>query len=351
MDGLKNDLGFAAAVWHGPRDVRIERRVRAPLAPGEVRIAVTACGICGSDIHEYRDGPHAIPVGQPHGLSGVAAPLVIGHEFAGRVIETANDVSIAVGTRVAIEPEYRCGTCDGCRRGAYNQCDFFGFAGLMGHGGMAEEATIPAYMAHPLPDNVTDDQAAVLEPAAVALHAVRRAGMVPGDAVAVAGAGPIGLLIVQMSRLAGARRIVVSDMDDRRLALARQLGATATVNAASGSLAKVAGKVDIAFEAVGVQPSLDEAIAAVRKGGKVVLVGLFGVPARIDAFALLNREIDIITSAGYRHVYGHLIEMIANGIFDPSPIITRRVALTDVVAEGFERALTSSADVKILVTP
>lgn len=253
--------------------------------------------------------------------------------------------------RVAVEPEYRCGTCDGCRRGTYNQRDIFGFAGLMGHGGMAEEAVVPVYMLHPLPDAVTDDQAALLEPTAVALRAVRRAGLVAGNAVAVAGAGPISLLIVQMARLAGARRIVVSDLNEERLKLARRLGATETIDPARESLARAADYADVAFEAVGVQSSLDDAIGAVRKGGKVLLVRLFNGKAQFDAFRLLNRVVDIGTSAGHRNVYPDLIEMIANGLFYPGPIITRRVALADVVAEGFELGLRPGADVKTVVIP
>ncbi|HWU62796.1 MAG TPA: alcohol dehydrogenase catalytic domain-containing protein, partial [Ensifer sp.] len=195
MEGI-NDTGVLSAVWHKARDVRIERRERPALSAGQVRLRVSLCGICGSDMHEYLDGPHAIPVKAPHPISGAAAPLVIGHEFTGTVIEAGNDSGFEAGQRVAVEPEYRCGVCAACRRGDYNLCESMGFAGLMGPGGMAEEAVLPAYMLHPLPDTVSDRQAAVLEPAAVALHALRRAGLTAGQSVAVIGAGPIGLLLV-----------------------------------------------------------------------------------------------------------------------------------------------------------
>jgi (R,R)-butanediol dehydrogenase/meso-butanediol dehydrogenase/diacetyl reductase len=206
-------------------------------------------------------------------------------------------------------------------------------------------------MLHPLPDTVSDRQAAVLEPAAVALHAIRRSGMVAGQTVAVVGAGPIGLLLVQFAAVAGARRIVVSDVSEARLARARGIGATETVNSAKDCLADVAKGVDVAFEAVGMQPALDDAIASVRKGGRVVLVGLFGAPARFDAFDLVNREVDIVPSCGYRHVYPDLIGLIAAGVVDPSVIVTREVRLADAVTEGFEKLAVANDDIKVLVFP
>lgn len=346
-----NDTGILSAVWYGARDIRLERRARPVLQPGEVRLRVTRCGICGSDMHEYLDGPHAIPVGAPHPISRVAAPVVIGHEFTGVVSEVTAGSRFAPGQRVAVEPEYRCGACPACRRGDYNLCECMGFAGLMGHGGMAEEAVLPAYMLHVLPDSVSDRQAAVLEPAAVALHAVRRSGLAAGQSVAVVGAGPIGLLLVQFAAVAGARRIVVSDRSEGRLAMASMLGATETVNSAAASLPSVASGVDLAFEAVGIQSTLDDAIASVRKGGKVVLVGLFGAKAQFDAFDLVNREVDILPSCGYRHVYPDLIGLIAGGIVDPSRIVTREIGLEQAVSDGFERLARPNDEIKVLIAP
>jgi (R,R)-butanediol dehydrogenase / meso-butanediol dehydrogenase / diacetyl reductase len=347
----ENDTGFLAAVWHGAGDVRVEHRQRRPLRSGEVRLAVSYCGICGSDLHEYTHGPQAIPVGKLHRLSGEAAPLVIGHEFAGTVTEAAAGVTIAVGTRVAVEPEYRCGSCEACRRGEYNLCVDMGFAGLMGSGGMSEEAIVPAYMLHPLTDLVTDRQAAVLEPAAVALHALRRGRVRAGETVAVAGAGPIGLLITQLARIAGARRVVVSDVSDARLAMALDLGATEIVNAKDQQLATVANGVDVAFEAVGLQSTFDAALASVRKGGRAVLVGLSHGPISLHGFDIVNRELELIASVGYRDVYPDLIGMITSGLFDPSRIVTREIPLTDAVTDGLERLRASTGDVKILINP
>jgi (R,R)-butanediol dehydrogenase/meso-butanediol dehydrogenase/diacetyl reductase len=343
---------FSAAVWHGPRDIRVERRNRTPIGADEVRIKIAKCGICGSDLHEYVDGPHAIPVSLPHGISGRRAPIIIGHEFCGTLLEVGDAaLELKVGQRVAVEPEYRCGKCAACRRGDYNLCVDMGFAGLMGDGGMAEEAVVPAYMVHALPTEVSFTQAAVLEPAAVALHAMRRSGLAAGMRCAVIGAGPIGLLLVQLARLAGAREIAVSDLSGARLELAQRLGATVIVDAGGQSLADHVRDVDISFEAVGAQASLNESFKVLRKGGRLVLVGLFGQPPTIDAFGLVNREIDLISSVGYRQVYGDLIAMVASGLFDPSRIVTREIRLDRVVTDGFERLLKEGSDVKILVSP
>ncbi|MGQ0682119.1 2,3-butanediol dehydrogenase [Bradyrhizobium sp.] len=341
---------FSAAVWYGARDVRVETRQSAALFAKELRIRVAKCGICGSDLHEYVNGPHAIPVTEEHPLSKRKAPIILGHEFCGTVAEVGSEVTgFRIDQRVAIEPEYRCGCCDACLRGEYNLCVSMGFAGLMGDGGMAEEAVIPAYMAHPLPDEVSFTQAAVLEPAAVALHAVRRSGLGPGMRCAVVGAGAIGLLIVQLAKVAGAREIAVSDLTDARLQLASRLGATLTVNTHDQSLSDHVRDVDISFEAVGVQSALTSSFNVLRKGGRLVLVGLFGKPPTIDAFRLVNREIDLVSSVGYRHVYTDLIALVAGGVFDPSRIVTREIELGDVVRGGFERLLNDPANIKILV--
>ncbi|WP_210173762.1 zinc-binding dehydrogenase [Rhizobium sp. 9140] len=201
---------------------------------------------------------------------------------------------------------------------------------------MSEEAIVPAYMLHPLPDAVTDRQAAVLEAAAVALHALRRGRVRAGDTVAVAGAGPIGLLIAQLARIAGARRGIVSDVSTTRLALARDLGATDIVNATDQDLANVADGVDVAFEAVGLPSTFDAALASVRKGGRAVLVGLSNRPMTLDGFDIVNRELELIASVGYQNIYPDLIGMIASGLFDPSRIVTREIPLTDAVTDGKE---------------
>ncbi|TMR97706.1 2,3-butanediol dehydrogenase [Nonomuraea basaltis] len=338
-----------AALWYGAKDVRVEDVPVTPPGPGEVTIEVAYCGICGSDLHEYADGPHAVPVGEAHPESGVAAPLILGHEFCGTVTEIGSGVTgLVPGDRVAVEPHYRCGRCPRCLAGEYNICRHFGFAGLMGHGGLAERATVPAYMLHRLPEPVSLEQAAVFEPAAVALHAVRRAGIRPGESVAVLGLGPIGLLVTQLAARYGAGRIVAADRSPARREMALRLGAAET----GADLADLAGGegADVTFEVVGSQDTLRACLAATRRGGRVMLLGLTGTVS-VDAFALVNNEQTIMTSVGYRDVYPELIRMVAEEGVDLAGIITSTIPLEHVVRDGFEALLRGQEQVKVLVRP
>jgi (R,R)-butanediol dehydrogenase / meso-butanediol dehydrogenase / diacetyl reductase len=341
--------------WHGPRDLRLVELVETGLRRGEVRVGVACCGICGSDLHEYVDGPHAIPVEHVHPISGQQAPLTLGHEFSGTVLESA-DPAWAVGTRVVVEPEYRCGSCEHCRSGHYNRCVSMGFVGLMGDGAMADTVVVPAYTLHTLPDAVSFEQAATFEPAAVALHAVRRSALEAGDACAVLGLGPVGLLLLAMLRRCGAGDIIAVDVNPHRLALAGAMGATHAVDASRedpvSAIQRITGGRGAAraFEVAGVQASLDNALRCLRKGGETVLVGLMG-QARVDVFDAVNRELQITCSVGYRGVHPTLIDWTARGLVDPGVIVTRKVALSEAVPLGFEALLNDPSQVKVLVVP
>ena len=241
--------------WHAARDLRLSELERQAPRPGEVELEVAYCGICGSDLHEYQSGPHSIPQAEAHPLSGCRAPLTLGHEFCGVVAALGPGVEgLRIGDRVAVEPEYRCGECRYCREGRYNLCESMGFIGLMGDGGFAERARVPAYMLHRLPDAVGFRQAAVLEPAAVALHALRRSSLAPGQRCAVFGLGPIGLLLVMLARLRGIEDIAAVDVSPERLALAGEFGASRALDARDGDTAarlREGGALDCAFEAAG----------------------------------------------------------------------------------------------------
>lgn len=346
--------------WYGPRDVRLQEIETPRPGPMDVRVAIAYCGICGSDLHEYADGPHAIPVTQPHPVSGRVAPLTLGHEFSGTVVEVGSEVqSLKIGDRVAVEPEYRCQACTYCRGGAYNLCASMGFAGLMGDGGMADFAVVPAYMLHRLPDGVTLQQAAVLEPAAVALHALRRSGLRPNHACAVFGLGPIGLLLIMLARLHGASCVVAVDVSPERLDAARRLGATHVFDAceldAQALQASIVGVsdgwgMDISFEAAGLQSTFESCMRVLRKGGRMVMVGLMG-EARFDAFRAVNDELTFTASVGYRDVYTDLLGMVEEGKLDPTSIVTRIVRLEDAITEGFEVLLSDKQQIKVLVEP
>lgn len=341
--------------WHGPRDLRLVELVETGLKRGEVRVGVACCGICGSDLHEYVNGPHAIPVEHAHAISGQKAPLTLGHEFSGTVVESA-DPSWAVGARVVVEPEYRCGVCEHCRSGHYNRCVSMGFVGLMGDGAMADNVVVPAYMLHVLPDEVSFEQAAAFEPAAVALHAVSRSSLEAGDACTVFGLGPVGLLLLAMLRRCGAGDVIAVDVNPHRLALAGAMGATHAVDAsredAVAAVQRITGGRGAArsFEVAGVQASLDSALGSLRKGGEMVLVGLMA-KAQLDVFDAVNRELQITCSVGYRDVHLTLIDWTARGLVDPAAIVTRQVGLEHAIAHGFDALLSDASQIKVLVTP
>lgn len=341
--------------WHGPRDLRLVELVETGLRRGEVRVGVACCGICGSDLHEYVNGPHAIPVEHVHPISGQKAPLTLGHEFSGTVIESA-DPAWAIGTRVVVEPEYRCGACEHCRSGHYNRCLSMGFVGLMGDGAMADHVVVPAYTLHALPDAVSFEQAATFEPAAVALHAVRRSALEAGDACAVFGLGPVGLLLLAMLRRCGAGNLIAVDVNPHRLALAGAMGATHAVDASREDVVAAVQRITAgrgaarAFEVAGVQASFDNALGCLRKGGEMVIVGLMG-QAQLDVFDAVNRELQITCSVGYRGVHPALIDWTARGLVDPAAIVTRQVGLEQAVPLGFDALLSDASQIKVLVSP
>jgi len=192
-----------AAVYHGREDVRIEQVEERAIAPGSVRVAVEACGICGSDLHEYAEGPIAIPADHPHPLTGETLPLTMGHEFAGTVVETGGGVDDPeVGDAVVVNPIVACGECRYCTGGRYSLCDSLMNIGIHGGGGgFAERVVVSAENAVALPEGVSFEQGALVEPLSVGLHAVRRSGLAAGDTAAVFGAGPVGLGVLQAAAI------------------------------------------------------------------------------------------------------------------------------------------------------
>lgn len=321
-----------AVRWHGPRDVRLESVDLADPGPGEVLIRCAYCGACGSDLHEIHDGPHAIPTHTRHYLGSVA-PITLGHEFSGYVAKIGEGVTgLAIGAPVAIEPNYRCGECPACQAGRYHLCRYFGFAGLMGDGGMAQFAVVPAYMVHRLPQDFDLAEAAVLEPAAVALHAIRRSGLQKGDSAAVIGLGPVGLLVCSLLRLRGVDTVIGIDPVAERRDQALAMGA-AVLDANSSAetverIRELAGGTgaDVTFEVVGTQGTFTTGLDATRSGGQLVLVGLAD-QLNFNAFALVNREISIIPSVGYNDCHAELIDLVYTGQLDLSAFTNDIVAL------------------------
>ncbi|MGX5714638.1 alcohol dehydrogenase catalytic domain-containing protein [Arthrobacter sp. MAHUQ-56] len=344
-----------AVRWHGPGDVRLECVQPGEPGPGEVLIRCVYCGACGSDLHEIHDGPHAIPTHTPHYLSKAVAPITLGHEFSGYVAKAGDGVTgLVPGAPVVIEPNYRCGDCPSCRAGRYHLCRYFGFAGLMGDGGMAQYAVVPAYMVHPLPESFDLAQAAVLEPAAVALHAIRRSGLQAGDSAAVIGLGPVGLLVCALLRLRGVETVIGIDPVPTRRDQAQAMGATA-LGAGAGEdtvdrVRELTGGigVDAAFEVVGTQATFTTGLHTARPGGRLVLVGLAD-QLQFNAFDLVNQEISIIPSVGYNNCHLELIDLVHAGDLDLSAFTNDLVALEQAPQVLMEMAVGGIRGVKTLI--
>ena len=339
-----------AAVFHGPRDVRIEN-VPDPAAPapGEVVLEVIRAAICGTDASEWDHGPVLCRPG-----------VVLGHEFVGRIVELGEDVaSLRRGDRVVSGAGISCGRCRWCLGHRTNLCAEYRTLGLQVDGGLAEFVTSPAAICRTVPDACDDDSAAMTQPLAVALHALSRVGQAPDDAVAVIGAGGIGsFLVAGASRRAVEGRVVAFDIDDERLATASALGASEIVNPTGGDLVELLLELsdgagfDIVIEASGAPHAPAAAIAGARRGGRVLLVGLHGAPRAIDLTPMILREVDIFTTVA--HVCDSdipaALEFLA-GSDVASVTAGMRISLDALVEDGLRPLAERRAAGKILVTP
>jgi (R,R)-butanediol dehydrogenase/meso-butanediol dehydrogenase/diacetyl reductase len=343
-----------AVRWHGPRDVRLEDvELSLPLGPGMVEVAVSHCGICGSDVAEYASGPRAIRL-RRHALSGQAPPLTLGHELAGVVVAAGSGVERpAVGERVAADACWRCERCDACRAGSYNLCAFGGSIGLCSDGGFAARVRFPAYAAVPLPDGVDDEAGAVLEPLAVALHALRRGSAEAGERVVVLGFGAIGAATAEVARASGLDVLVVERLGARRRR-AHDLGygvlpADGDARELARAVRRAAGPVRLVIDATGAAPALEAAVEMTARGGTIVVAGLPPRPVRLDAARLVLFERALVGSLGYAFDLPRAAALLASGALDARRLITRRVGLRDVPSELARLSEDPGDDLKVIV--
>src|ERR1700729_3946198 len=269
-----------AVRWHARGVVRVDEvPPPPPPRPGEVQLQVGWCGICGTDVEEWLSGPGFIPVDAPHPITGARAPIILGHEFAGRVVAVGDGVAEPqTGQRVAVDTIVFCGTCHWCRRGEVTRCPQLGGLGLHGDGGLAELCNAPARMCLPLPDTVADDEAPLVETLAVAVRALRRGMLRPGEQVAVVGAGAVGLMAVQAARAFGAGSVAVVEPLAGRRSLACRLGAGRPL------------PPDDAGGRAGGPHAVATGVRALRSGGRAVLLGLGTGPFSVLPMDLVGAE-------------------------------------------------------------
>jgi L-iditol 2-dehydrogenase len=323
-----------------------------PIGPTDVLVAVKACGICGSDVH---------------GLDGSTGrripPVIMGHEAAGVVAQVGSEVTgWKPGGRVTFDSTVYCGECHFCRRGMINLCDSRRVLGVSceeyrQEGAFADYVAVPQHILYRLPEGVSFEQAAMVEPFAVAQHSVTRSPLSPGDVAVVGGAGVIGLCIIQCLRASGCERIVAVDLDQDRLDLALTLGAERAFNPDSADvraeiLDLTEGRgADLAFEAVGITATVQLAVNSVRKGGAVVLVGNISPTAELPLQATVTRELTLYGSCISKGEYPDCLEMMARGALDPDPLISATASLADGAA-WFERLRSREPGlVKVMLKP
>lgn len=334
-----------ACVIEGAGQLRVAERPVPEPGPGEVAVDIVYGGVCGSDLHYYHDGAA--------GEFTIREPLVVGHEVVGRIGALGADVTgPAVGQPVAVHPAQVCGTCEWCTGGEPHLCPSSRYLGSAAHfphvqGGFTERLIVRADRAVPLPDGMTLRRAALAEPFSVAYHAVGRAGDLAGRSVLVTGAGPIGCLVVAALRHAGAGTIYVSDLTDQALQTARQMGADVLLHADRPD-DPWPDQVEVAIEASGSGPGLNTCIRTVRRGGRVVQVGI--LPPGMTSIlgnALVNKELQLHGSWRFHTEFAEAIRVLATDI-DPQPLISHEFPLTEALT-AFRTASDRTAACKVLL--
>ena len=338
-------------IIHGPKDLRVEEVTATPLGAHDVRVRIEAGGICGSDLHYYNHGGF--------GTIRLQEPMALGHAIAGTVDEVGSAVSlIAAGTRVAVNPSQPCNDCRYCRAGQHNQClnmRFMGSAMRFPHvqGGFRESITIDEGQAIPIAPTMTIAEAAMAEPLAVCLHAARQAGSLLGAKVLVTGCGPIGSLAVVAARYAGASEIVATDVSSYPLSIARQLGATKTINVAEepqglAPYTQEKGTFDILFEASGNEVALRSALDALRPGGIIVQLGLGG-DMKLPMNIIVAKELQIRGTFRFNEEFRLAVDLMGSGLIDVKPLLTQTIPY-DQAVDAFTLASDRSQAMKVQLT-
>jgi (R,R)-butanediol dehydrogenase / meso-butanediol dehydrogenase / diacetyl reductase len=349
--------------FHGAHDLQVEDVTEpGPPGPGEVLLEPLMCGICGTDLHEYTDGPIVVPA-SPHPLNGSHLPQIMGHEFSAVVAAVGAGVShVHPGQRCTVMPLIYCGHCHQCVRGRGHLCRTMACTGLSSAwGGLAGRAIVSTGQVVPVPDSMTAHQAALIEPTAVAAYGVDRGRLQPGQTVLVTGAGPIGSLATLYALAAGARRVLVSEPDPSRRARAAGLGAGLGEVITIDPLAEPAGDIvatvtgglgaDLAVECAGMESALNLCIDAVAPAGTVVQTALHIRPAAISAEKLALKDLTLAGTWCYPvQDFPRIVGLVASGLLPVERVVSSVVPLDRAVGGGFDQLITrGSGEVKVLI--
>lgn len=318
-----------ASVLLEPGKIVMEDRPVPTPDPGDVLVKVGSVGVCGSDLHYYETGRIGEYI--------VKAPMILGHEAGGEIVAVGEGVNPArVGSRVSIEPQRPCRTCDYCKSGRYNLCpDMEFYATPPVDGAFCEYVTIPSDFAFDIPDHVSDDAAGLMEPLSVGIAALWKGGLKHGDTVLIAGAGPIGIITAQAAKALGADQVVVTDLSEERRQVALSFGVDAALDPRDPAMADM--EADLFIDASGATPAIQQGLALTRPGGTVVLVGSADdVPLSVPDIAM--REVNVTGIFRYTNTWPTAIDLVSKGQVDLDALVTDVYGLEQV-----EEALTAGA--------
>lgn len=348
-----------ALVYYGNKDLRLESVPEPEPGPGEVKLRIDHCGICATDIEEYLYGPKFIAHDAPNPVTGKKLPVITGHEITGTIVKVGQGVTNArAGERVVLDGILGCDKCWWCEHGQPNQCPSLAAVGFAANGGLAEYTVWPASHLVKLPANVESEEAALVEPCSVAIHAVRRGQVQKGTTVAIIGVGAVGMLAMQAAKAMGAKVFAI----DRRqvsLDMAKRLGADSVVNATGGQAAEQLKALtngvgpDVVVDVAGAKETPGLAVDWARPGGRVVIVAIYAAKSEVDFNTVVAKEAEVVGSLGYhRSDVEEAVRLIAKGAVKTTPLISDKIGLDEVIDKGFTRMLAPSKDVfRIIVSP
>jgi L-iditol 2-dehydrogenase len=330
-----------AAFLEKPGKLHIKEIDEPACGNDEVVVHIKATGVCGSDLHYFKEGRV--------GTNVVKSPHILGHESAGEIVEVGRNVSsLTVGDRVTIEPGVPCLRCGFCLSGRYNLCNDIHFLGAPPYyGTFREYVAHHALFVHKLPENVSFEEGAFVEPLAVGYNAMRKAAISPGESVLIIGAGTIGLSCLQMARIAGAGHTAISDIDEYRLGIAKKLGADEIIAIKKDTVEPL--RYDCVIEATGIAESYAIAVEAIRKGGRIVVVGMSNTPANFDFTALLRKEAPLFTVYRYVNCYKPVLNLLEAEKINVGAMVSHVFSLDDIEKAFLTAENPSENKMKILV--
>lgn len=335
-----------ALMYYGSKNVKVENVTEPKVTHDSVKVKVKYAGICGTDLHEYQ-----------HKSFVTEDQMILGHEFTGEIVEVGEQATkFNVGDRVAIEPIWGCGECETCKTGNYNICADMKSYGIHENGGFAEYVVVKESNVFKLPDTLSYEHAALLEPIAVVLQSIRKSQFKIGDSVALFGAGPIGLLLSECLRAAGASKIFVAEVSEERRALALKMGADVVLNPLEDDVVQVIkdqtnGGVDVSFDVAGVEATFVQSVDVIKPNGEFMIVSIFAKPIEYHPTLQVIGEKKINSSLGYNNIFAKAIDLLSKGSLNVEPVITNIIPLDQIVEDGLEKLLNDKTECKILVRP